>query len=339
MKKKLTKEEKRAQRKERVNHRKMVFSKFANKNKKPKVEKPKSYKARKTGVALAWVAIAAPTIFVAANFGGTSSDATEAKRPVVQMKENPATSQAAVQFAKDFTEKYFFWKTGDDGRGLREKDLSVYLAEGLDPFAGLDMDNLKSNSMLKDAKIRNIEEQGKNKAKITLLATYEVTTEGKPAGDDKKPEQQKKTATKAIVVPIKYTGTTYGVYELPTFTGTSQKTNLKVDLNNTLEKSSNTFIVQKIQNFLETFFKSYSEDSKDQLSYILDDKKHQEGLQKSLKFTEVENVEVYKGTKKGEYIVDCLVHFQDPDSQSNITTKYRLTVEKQDTRYIVTKIN
>ena len=344
MKKKLTKEEKKALRKEKAAHKKMVFSKIMNKNKKPKVEKPASYKARKAGITAAWVLLAAPTIIVAANFGGTSSDATENKAPVVQVKENPATSQAAVQFAKDFTEKYFFWKTGDDGRAMREKDMKVFLAKGLDPYAGLDMDNLKTNSTFKDAKVKKVEAQGKNKAKITLLATYEVNAaqeQQKDAeGEDKKPPApSKKTSTKAIVVPVEYNGSTPGVYELPTFTSVSQQTNLQYDTTEERESYSDTYEIQKIANFLNTFFKSYSEDSKDQLSYLLEDKEHQEGLQNSLKFLEVESVNVYTGSKKNEYIVDSLVSFEDPDSQTHIQTRYRLTVEKKDSRYIVSKIN
>jgi len=192
--------------------------------------------------------------------------------------------------------------------------------------------------------VLKVEAEGKNKAKITLLVTYEVTPEqqeNKDAeGEDKKPPApSKKTSTKAIVVPVEHNGSTYGVYELPTFTTTKQQTNLKYDTSEERESYPNTFVVQKIHNFLNTFFKSYSEDGKDQLSYLLEDKQHQDGLQNSLKFVEVENVDVLKGDKKNEYIVDCLVSFEDPDSKTHMQTRYRLTVEKKDSRYIVSKIN
>lgn len=342
MKKKLTKEEKRELRKQRSDHRKMVLDKLRNKNKKEKPEKayvPPGYKARKAGIAVMFGLVAAPTIFVASSLGNNHSDATEVKKPIVEMKENPATSQAATQFAKDFTEKYFFWKTGDEGRQMREKDMTYFLADGLDPYAGLNMDDLHSNSIFKDAKIKNVEKVSGNKSKITLLATYEVTTEGKAEGDKKPPAPQKKTSQKVIVVPVQYTGSTYAVYELPTFTSLKQKPNLKYDDKTDLERLADADTVQNISNFLNTFFSSYAQDSKDKLSYILEDKEHQYGLQNTLKFVEVEESEVYEGKSKNQYIVDCLVNFEDPDSQSKIQTRYNLTVEKKDSRFIVIKIN
>lgn len=337
MKKKLSKEEKRERKKQKVAYYKMILDKFLNHNKKEKVEKPKSYKARKVGIFAMWGVVLLPTLILLANNGGGQSEAKEVKSPIVQKKENPATSQVAVQFAKDFTQKYFYWSSGDKGKEVREKDLKPFLAKGLDPFAGLDMDNLKSDSSFREATLKNVEETGKDKARISLVAKYEVTPAG-DQGDDKSPVK-KKTSTKVIVVPVEYNGKTYGVYELPTFASLDNMTNVKVKDDNTLEKLSNSQEVHNISNFLNTFFSSYTQDTKDKLSYILTDKKHQNGLQNSMKFVEVTDSETFLGQKKNEYIVDCKVTMEDPDSLTRIQTDYKLTVLKKDNQYIVTKIN
>ena len=344
MKKKLSKEERKKVREEKVSYLKMIVSKARNHKTKEKEENeempdvPRSYKARRAGVFSFWFVFVALVLIAFVRSGGDESEATEIKKPLAPA-ENLAASEAGVQFAKDFAEKYFFWQQGDKGKQMREKDMKAFLPEGLDPYAGLDMDNLKSDSYLRDARLKEVEKVGKDKAKITLLVKYELTTTAEKKDDEKTPPSTKKMATKAFVVPVQYNGKTYGVYELPTFTGIQDKTNLKLEEDKQLEKPKDPFIVQNIGNFLNTFFGSYAQDGKDKLSYILEDKDHQNGLGNTMKFVEVTESNVFESGKKNEYIVDCVVIFQDPDSQSKIQTDYKLTVIKKDNQYIVTKLN
>lgn len=340
MKKKLTKEEKKEIRASKTSYLKMIVSKMREREKKEVEETgiPRSYKARRAGVISFWFVFVGLVLIAFIRSGGDSSEATTVKKPAAPA-ENIAASEAGVQFAKDFAEKYFFWKQGDEGKEMREKDMKVFLPEGLDQYAGLDMDNLKSDSYLKDARLKEVEKIGKDKAKITLLVKYELTTQAGKSEDGKTPPPAKKMATKAFVVPVQYNGKTFGIYELPTFTGIQDKTTLKLEEKKELERPNDPFVVQNIANFLNTFFTSYSQDGKDQLSYILEDKQHQNGLGKTMKFVEVSDNTVYESGKKNVYIVNCVVVFQDPDSQSNIQTTYELTVAKKDNQYIVTKIN
>lgn len=336
MKKKLSKEQKREERKQKLRQINMIWNKIGQQGKSHKVKNtaPRSYKARKAGVYVFWIGFAAMGLHLATDNGPTT-EAVEQKAPVVQLKENPATSQASVQFAKDFSEKYFFWKQGDEGREMRQKDMSYFLADGLDEFAGLNMDELKTDSTFKEAKVKDVKEISKKKAKITLAVKYEITV---PAKDDKaKPE--KKLVEKGFIVPVEYNGRTYGVYELPTFTKLPDKTTVKIEDRGVQKKINDINTVQNISNFLNTFFSSYSQDTPDKLSYILTDKQAKNGLQQSFKFIEVETTEVYEGEKKGQYLVECGVIMQDPDSQSQFSTNYTLTVEKKDDHYIVSKIN
>jgi hypothetical protein len=352
MKRRKTKEEKRAERQEKLNQVNMVWDKFAEKDKKKKEKvkssTPRSYTMRRTGAVIGWCVIISAGIFSYTNIVKEDATAKEIKAPVVQVKkDNPATSQAAVQFAKDFVSVYFTWSTEDGAKETREEQMSKYLADGIDPDAGLDTDRIKTTSIFKDAKLKSVENIGHNKAKIVFTATYEVTSVPAPAqtaqaGGAKPapaPPPEKKEATKTIVVPVQFDGNSYGVYELPTFTTVPEKTTLIADEENKMKKATSTLLIQNISNFLNTFFESYAQDSKDKLSYILEDSKHQNGLQNSMSFVKVEESTVYEGKSKNQYIVDCKVQFADPVSQSQFLTNYRLTVEQRDDHYVVTKIN
>lgn len=348
MKKKKTKEEKRAELRDKLNQVNMVWDKFSDKDskKKEKPLTPRSYTMRRTGAVLSWCVILSVGIYAVSNIGNHDTSAKEIKAPVVKVKEdNPATSQAAVQFAKDFVSVYFTWSTEDEAKKSRAEQMIKYLAEGLDEDAGLNLEQIKTVSVFKDSKVKSVESVGKNKAKIVLSATYEITPvpepptqqEGAPTAPSTPPEP--KEATKTIVIPVQFDGNSYGVYELPTFTTVPEKTTLIAAEQNNLTKATDTLAVRNITNFLNTFFESYAQDGKDKLSYILEDSKYQNGLQKSMNFVKVEESTVYEGKNKNQYIVDCSVEFADPVSESQFLTNYQLTVEKRDDHYVVIKIN
>jgi hypothetical protein len=353
MKRRKTKEEKRVERQETLNQVNMVWDKIAEKDKKKKEKvkrsTPKSYTMRRTGAVIGWCVIISAGIFSYTNIVKEDATAKEIKAPIVQVKkENPATSQAAVQFAKDFASTYFTWDTKDEAKNTRREQLSNYLAVGLDEDAGLNMDQIKTASVFKEAKVKNVENIGQNKAKIVLNVAYEITTipEQKEATVPKPgakpappPSPEKKETTKTIVVPVRFDGTSYGIYELPTFTTVPEQTTLVAEVENKMTKATDTIAVQNITNFLDTFFESYSQDGKDKLSYILEDTKYQDGLKKSMNFVKVEESSIYEGKRKNQYIVDCKVEFADPDSESQFLTDYRLTVEQRGDHYVVTKIN
>lgn len=349
MKKRSSKEEKRARLNERMDKTKMVFGKLTNdsaKKEKVKSSVPIGYKVRRVGFFIGYGALLSLGLYACTGIQKHDVIAQQIKPPVVVQKqvarENPATSQAAVQFASDFLSSYFTWGTGDQDKQNRQDQLSTYLANGLDPEAGLNMDSINNKASFKSAEIKNIEDVGQNKAKLTFLVTYEVTTIPEKPADPKAPAPPASTpkqSTKAIVVPVQYDGQTYGIYQLPSFTTLPAKTTLvaNADLKMTQVTDSNS--VQDINNFLNTFFQSYSQDKKEQLSYILLDTKYQNGLQKSMSFIRVNDSKIYQGKSKNQYIVYCDVQMEDPVSKSQFITTYLLTVEKQGGNYVVTKIN
>lgn len=342
MKKKLTKEEKQTLKKKNKEHRSMMFKKLRNKEPKdPTYKKPKSFIARKLGVGVIWFTIGFMLLFMVVNLNN-KPEAEAIKPQVVKQEVNSSAKPEAIQFGQDFTRQYFSWKLGEEGKKQREDALAKFLGKGLDPFAGLDMNSLKSEAAFQGANLKRVEETGKNQTKMTFLVWYKVKATEQPDSKDEKDKKEEKPTEKDVfkyfVVPVAYNGTSYGVYEIPTFTSLDEKTTLQVNQKNELEKSHNPEREKEIQNFLNTFFSSYATDGKDKLSYILEDKKHANGLQNSLKFVSVEQSDVYQGKKDNEYIVDAKVRFEEPDSKSQLLSNYRLTVEKKQKQFVVTQI-
>lgn len=67
------------------------------------------------------------------------------------------------------------------------------------------------------------------------------------------------------------------VYELPRFTHMEEKPTLKANKANSLQKVASSPETYAVRNFLDTFFKSYTEDSTDKLAYILIEETRKEG--------------------------------------------------------------
>ena len=94
----------------------------------------------------------------------------------------------------------------------------------------------------------------------------------------------------------------------------------------------------EIEEFLQTFFTSFSNDSKEALSYFLDDDRFVNGLNRTLKFERVEEFTLYEG-KGDDIFVDTLVYFSQPNTGLEVKTNYQLVIYLKGNRYVVKYIN
>lgn len=303
--------------------------------------KPKGFFARQFGVYTFWILFGFMFLTVIVTVFNGKSDEANADKPSVTVEKNYATSPEAIQFARNFTKEYFTWVVSDEGRNNRKTVMTKYLAEGLDEYAGLKFDGLQWNSKFLNAEIKKVEEKGKNLAHITFLVSFELS-KGKEV----------KQASKYFVVPVAYDGKTFGVYELPKFTYVFEDTTLKQVVTQKL-KTVNVQDSNKISEFLPTFFKSFAQDSKDKLNYILSDETVTDGLNNSMIFQKINSSDVYRKNEKSEkniiddknenndeFIVFTEVVFVEPQTKIPFTTNYQLTVKKEkDGRFIVTGID
>lgn len=321
----------------------MYFKKISKEEKRKKEEKknnpnlsvkPKGFLARKLGVISFWTLFGFMFLVVTITLlGGDKSSADVDFEGLLEEHHNNATTSEAVQFAENFTKDYFNWVTTDKGKNDRKEKMALYLANGLNEYAGMDLNKLEWDSKFKKSDLRRVESKGDNIAHITFKVDFELTQ-----GEDKSEKKQK-----YFVVPVAYDGYSFGVYELPKFTYIEEQTTVKEVYRPKL-KQAQTGAKSSMSEFLDTFFASYSQDGQDKLNYLLEMPNITNGLGGTLLFSQVNGLEVFKPEEenenyKEEYIVFADVTFTDPDTDLPFRTNYQLTVVMKDDRYIVAGID
>jgi len=90
---------------------------------------------------------------------------------------------------------------------------------------------------------------------------------------------------------------------------------------------------------METFFEAYANDAKDKLTYIVEDPKHQNGLNKTMDFVSLKNTDVFEGKTVSEKIVRTEVVLAEPNTGIEFISTYILVLVENEMRYTVLFIN
>lgn len=290
--------------------------------------KPRGYAARKAGKIIFWLLFGFMILVVMMNLfsGGNKTQAKTEAVPVV----NKATSPEAVQFAQDFARDFLTWNSSSSGQSDHANRLAKYLANDLDPDAGLQIQNTTVQKSIFDAsEVKDIEDKGNDCAEITLLVSYDVTK-----AKAKKPQ----TVSKYLVVPVTYTGNSFSLYQLPRFTFINENAHLSQTQDTTLRQVS-ADTQSRVEAFLPTFFKAYTVDSQDQLNYFLTSSSVTTGLNNTLNFVSIDNDNIYVGKGNNSYLAFVQATFSDPDSGIQFSTNYQLTITNMGKRYVVSGIS
>ena len=127
------------------------------------------------------------------------------------------------------------------------------------------------------------------------------TATDKKQNDDKAASAPERVKTeKYISVPVFYDEeeSRFIVYDLPSFTHVEKsKIGKDIDSETDGSKAISDGSTQNIKAFMETFFEAYANDSKDKLTYIVEDPKHQNGLNQTMGFVRLKNTEIFEGKK------------------------------------------
>ncbi|GLY12702.1 conjugal transfer protein [Bacillus badius] len=150
------------------------------------------------------------------------------------------------------------------------------------------------------------------------------------------------TKKKFISVPVFYDEDTqrYIVYEIPAFTNFDEspnKENIESETAGLIEVTG--VEVQEEIDFLNTFFESFANDPPEKLSYFLEDKTYQNGLNHTMRFEKVEESHLYEGKTKNEKIVLAKVAFSEPDTGIMLHSQYTLVIKQKEDRFVVTHMN
>lgn len=335
--------------------------KKSEEKKKIKQSKPKGLMARRMGMFAFWAMFLFMfLVTVVSVFGGGSAGYDQTgKNERTKLMENEG-----VEFAKSFVHEYFNWNIGKHGEDDLEMRISPYLLADLDPLAGIGYNREWSSSVDKrDIVLKDVQEIDKNKArfifkvKITMKSpTEEKNTkidEERLSFEDVLKEKSKvrvvdgykvKEMTKYISVPVYYNEELdrFAVFELPSFTYVDEEKmydDVKTEFYK-LQTLSDTYTENNVNSFLTTFFESYSKDNKDKLSYILEDKKHVNGLNGTMQFSKINRSTIYIiDDNHDRFLVDVEVEMIEPTTKYTFNNKYLVVVKRKDQRYVVESLN
>lgn len=290
--------------------------------------RPKWFVARKAGVITFWTLFGFMLLVVFVNVFG-KSDQVNADQ-TVEVKTNKAMSQEAVQFAKDFSKDYFTWVNSTEGIKKRQEALAKYLGNNLNEHAGLGIEKLSWNSQFVGASVKGTEDKGNNISNITLKVRFKLYQ----FQEDNVTVKDEKEGVKYFVVPVAYDGNSFGIYQLPKFTYVQEGTTLDKVTYAKLKRAEGKDITE-VKRFLTTFFRSYAEDTQDQLNYLLAENDIIQGLSKTMTFDKIKSVEVFKASESKEFVVYAEVTFIDPDSGIPFDTHHQLTAVQKSGKYVV----
>jgi len=344
----------------------------SNEKKRLKKAKPKGYGARRAGAITFWVIFSFMFLVIFVTLL-TGSD-NEAAENIETANESKITSQESVEFAKSFLHEYFNvdvnTDAGDDSELISRTSLSKYLANNV-VDAHIDLGNGKVSTLNRNEIItKDVTKIDDQNARITFLVNLVVKRpltedelkeveklkkDGKDInellGDEEdkdikseikgKEEIQYISMYVSVPVHLKDNDKGFIISELPSFTyidETNDDNKIKSKYSE-LEEVKDSNVEENIQAFLQTFFESYSQDSKDKLSYILLDEDYEYGLNKTLNFEDISDVKIYRGKSGKEFIVDVNVNFIEPNTEMKMTSNYMLVIAEEGTRYVVKHIN
>ncbi|KRG13883.1 hypothetical protein ACA30_13155 [Virgibacillus soli] len=336
--------------------------------KKEKQNKPKGYRARKAGVISFWILLVLMFLIVVVNTGGSG------KKPTGEVANNaPAASKAvssqAIEFSKDFLSEYFTWHLDGFHQNERDAKLGYFVTGDIADQVGK-IDSKKWHSTLKREAIvlKDLENMGDNKSLLTFQVgiTFDKTMDAINKEKDEleedekvKPVEEVSPGTmdmvlneqgivkriikkKYVAVQLYYDTDTerFVVYQIPSFTYFDETPNeSSPDLETNGLRSVTGNQSTSVRQFLDTFFESYANDSKEKLSYLMDDKTHQNGLNKTMEFVTVKNANIFEGKTDKEKVISANVVYVEPDTGIEFTSHYLLVLLEKEDRFVVKHIN
>lgn len=250
-----------------------------------------------------------------------------AATPVAVERKQPEVSQAARSFALQFAHEYFKWTVGQADR--REERLKPFLAQGMDPQAGLDFSNLSRHAVPEHLTIWKEELKGKGEYVITVSALVNFY--------DAKDTKKYFTKRMLLEVPIKEKNERdMAVIENPRLVPLPAETSIQKERESLVGEPLDSSEEEALRSATETFFKTYASGKQEELSYLMTGEQKVETFQGKMRFVAVEQMEA---VKKGDRVVsDLVVRLADPSTGMEVSVPYEVDWVKEDGRWFVEAI-
>lgn len=270
---------------------------------------------------------------------------SEAKAQIKGINQSAfVSSPAGEDYAERFIKDYIAIPADKAGREQRTKKLQNYFAEGLSMDRVENLADFTGKRVLKDIKLYKIENVKAESAELLFRISYEVINIKEVKKIEKKGkkkteviEQQEQQPIKKemlIAVPLGTNGETFNVIEQPYFesipTG-SKLTAVKDQGTRTKQDFKRT---EEIKVFTTQFLTSYTENTKEEMAYLM---KEPDSLKGLYQYKGLQEITVYKGGK-GKWEVKALVEFKEQESGLVVKQPMTLTLSKQNDKYFVEKL-
>lgn len=234
---------------------------------------------------------------------------------------------AGERFLSGFITEYINVKNENDAIEKRHNRLMTYLVKESDELEQetlFDISGAQGDRVLNNYTLYNVKQE-----KEETLFQYEIEYSN-IVKVKKKEHEIKKQAL--LNIPVKNKGDQFAVSGTPYI---SEIYDLKGDIANSKEDREEYDGDQTaaIKEFVNTFFRKYAEESKDDMSYVM---KTPETLNGHLVFGDVENVRIYKSGDGFE--ISSVVIFKEKETRIPVKERFTLFVTKNTGQYYVNKL-
>lgn len=233
---------------------------------------------------------------------------------------------AGERFLSGFIEQYINVKNERAAAAQRQNTLMKYLVadDEMDQETWFDTSGAQGDRVLNDYVLYNVK-KGDGDSLFQYKVNYANVVKIK-----KKEHKVDKSAL--LNIPVKHRGDEFAVNGTPYL---SEIYDLKGDIANTKEDREEYDGDQTaaIKEFLNTFFRKYAEESKDDMSYVM---KTPETLNGHLVFGDVENFSIYKNDDGFE--ISSVVIFKEKETSIPVKERFTLFVTKNSGQYYVKQL-
>ncbi|PRS32183.1 hypothetical protein C6X96_12795 [Bacillus pumilus] len=233
---------------------------------------------------------------------------------------------AGERFLSGFIEQYINVKNERAAAEQRQNTLMKYLVadDEIDQETWFDTSGAQGDRVLNDYVLYNVK-KGDGDSLFQYKVNYANVVKIK-----KKEHKVDKSAL--LNIPVKHKGDEFAVNGTPYL---SEIYDLKGDIENTKEDREEYDGEQTaaIKEFLNTFFRKYAEESKDDMSYVM---KTPETLNGHLVFGDVENFSIYKNDDGFE--ISSVVIFREKETSIPVKERFTLFVTKNSGQYYVKQL-
>lgn len=305
--------------------------------------KPKGYQAKKFGVFAFWfifISVSLVSLITALSNGNDDKE--------IKIVENKATSTEAVEFGKDFLYKYYNWTNMDqynnDLKNHRKELLGRYVTKDLLETVTKTSDLWNAELALDNITLKKSEDVGDNRGYLTykVVPTFTKTEKGMNT-EELQGKEQSVRKVQYVMLKVYYDEKKdrFVIYDLPSYVNNSEGKNTVKVASETkgLFTSSDAEERKVVQEFLETFFDTYTNDSVEKLSYLFENQKAVYGLNQSLRFEDLKDFTIYKGRNDDEKVVVAEVKLSDPDTDMEFLSRYSMVIVHTKQGYLVRSFN